>query len=53
MACGKKEWRLIARSINTQANDGWNVHSAVVNWEDSELFCDHCNGKIESAYGEN
>jgi hypothetical protein len=23
-----------------------------VNWEDSELFCEHCNTRIESAYAE-
>lgn len=23
-----------------------------VNWEDRELFCEHCNGRIESAYAE-
>jgi phage terminase large subunit GpA-like protein len=23
-----------------------------VNWEDNELFCEHCNARIESAYGE-
>jgi hypothetical protein len=23
-----------------------------VNWEDSDLFCEHCNARIESAYGE-
>lgn len=29
----------------------WKVVAADVNWEDQELTCDHCNGKIESAYG--
>lgn len=23
-----------------------------VNWEDSALFCEHCNARIESAYAE-
>jgi hypothetical protein len=23
-----------------------------VNWEDSALYCEHCNARIESAYGE-
>lgn len=23
-----------------------------VNWEDDSLYCDHCSGRIESAYGE-
>lgn len=25
---------------------------ADVNWEDPELFCDHCSNRIESAYAE-
>jgi hypothetical protein len=24
----------------------------VINYEDGELFCDHCNERIESAYAE-
>jgi hypothetical protein len=23
-----------------------------INWEDSQLFCEHCNTRIESAYAE-
>ena len=23
-----------------------------VNWEDAELYCDHCSKRIESAYAE-
>jgi hypothetical protein len=23
-----------------------------VNWEDPDLFCDHCGARIESAYAE-
>ena len=23
-----------------------------INWEDAQLFCEHCNARIESAYGE-
>lgn len=28
----------------------WNVDCVEINWED-DLYCDHCNKKIESAYG--
>lgn len=30
----------------------WRVVASEVNWEDAHLFCDHCNERIESAYGE-
>ena len=49
--CGKKEYRNIVRSIRHNVSDGWKVEAAAVNWEDTELCCDHCNKKIESAYG--
>jgi len=36
------------------ANDDYSspIAAAGINWEDSELYCDHCSGRIESAYGE-
>ncbi len=45
--CCQKERSLIG---TTTGDDGWNVVSLVVNWEDQELYCDHCNDQIESAY---
>lgn len=33
-------------------NDGWRIVARDVNWEDPELFCAHCNRRIESAYAE-
>jgi ribosomal protein L37AE/L43A len=30
----------------------WVIVSAEINYEDEDLYCDHCNRKIESAYGE-
>jgi len=30
----------------------WRIVASDVNWEDSDLTCDHCNRKIESAYGD-
>jgi len=35
----------------TTGNDGLTVELVAINWEDSELFCDHCGNRIESAYG--
>lgn len=43
----------------TQADSDWHDANAqwlpvahAVNWEDSELFCDHTGARIESAYAE-
>jgi hypothetical protein len=36
----------------TTGHDGWSVTDLAVNWEDPELFCDHCSERIESAYAE-
>ena len=41
------------RSIGfTYGTDGWAVEGLDVNWEDPELYCDHCGNRIESAYAE-
>ena len=32
--------------------DGWRYAGCEVNWEESDLFCAHCNARIEAAYGE-
>jgi hypothetical protein len=36
----------------TTGTDGWGVVALEINWEDSDLYCDHCGNRIESAYGE-
>ena len=33
-------------------NDGFRIVESAVNWEDEHLHCDHCNARIESAYGD-
>ena len=33
-------------------NPEWHIIAQEANWEDPELFCDHCNARIESAYAE-
>ena len=38
--------------LNDEYDKQWFVIDYEVNWEDGELYCDHCNDKIESAYGE-
>ena len=47
--CAKSE----ASSIGfTYGTDGWAIAGLAVNWEDPELYCDHCGDRIESAYAE-
>ena len=36
----------------TTGSDGWGVVAVEANWEDPDLFCDHCGDRIESAYAE-
>ncbi len=55
--CLKSEFVLIARSTIQSHNhawpvDGWSAHGIDINWEDPDLYCDHCNRRIESAYAE-
>jgi hypothetical protein len=47
--CAKTERASIATTTGT---DGWGLVALEVNWEDPELFCDHCGSRIESAYAE-
>lgn len=50
--CAKKEARPILSSIRDRQNDGWRVVGCDINYEDADLYCDHCNKQIESAYGD-
>ncbi len=52
MGCGKKEYRQIVWAIRHNTSDGWKVEAAAINWEDPDLFCAHCDNRIESAYAE-
>ena len=49
--CARAEYRLISRSTARRYIDGWRVVACEANWEDSDLYCAHCNKPIESAYG--
>lgn len=56
--CARKEYRLLAISIREYArngkrysNDSWRVVACDINWEDPNLYCDHCGKSIQSAYG--
>jgi hypothetical protein len=48
----RNERRLILEAIRDRDNGGWRVIGFDINWEDSELVCDHTGEHIESAYGE-
>ena len=50
--CAKDNYRLIARSNRDNFTDGWKPAGVDVNYEDPELYCDHCGDRIESAYAE-
>jgi predicted amidophosphoribosyltransferase len=41
---------LIRENITSGCQQDWEVIGSDVNWEDADLFCDHCGEKIESAY---
>lgn len=46
--CAKTERGCIGTTTGT---DGWGLVAIDVNWEDPDLYCSHCSGQIESAYG--
>jgi hypothetical protein len=48
----KSARRNILHAIAHKQNDGWRVVAIEINWEDSNLFCEHTGGRIESAYAE-
>ncbi len=52
ITCGKKEYKQIAYATRHTLNDGWRVVAADINWEDPDLYCCHCDARIESAYAE-
>lgn len=51
-AAAKAEQENIESSIAEDCRDGWRVVACDVNWEDSDLTCDHTGERIESAYGD-
>lgn len=47
-----QERRNILEAIHNQDHSGWRIIAADINWEDSELTCDHTGERIESAYAD-
>jgi len=50
--CTRKEFAQICRESFDNTSCGFRVAGVGVNWENSDLYCDNCNTKIDSAYGE-
>lgn len=52
-SCARREWKLVARATRHPGTDTqWQVICVDINWEDDQMFCAHCNERIQSAYGE-
>jgi hypothetical protein len=56
-ACAKKERREMLEAIRDHQTRqcyhfGWLPRAIEVNWEDGDLWCDHCHERIPSAYAE-
>jgi len=49
-AAVRAEWKQVCESVRTKSNDGWRVVGEDINWEDTQLYCDDTNDRIESAY---
>lgn len=50
--CARENQRYISDSIRNKSNDGWRVIATEINYESTDLYCDHCSQPIDSAYGE-
>ena len=50
--CYQNEYSAIAGEIGDYRGTGWKPSGVDINWEDTDLYCAHCNDKIESAYGD-
>lgn len=51
--CARKEYKQVARARRYWNNDdSFGIVACDVNYENNDLYCDHCNKQIESAYGE-
>ena len=50
--CGRKELRNILPAIANKDGSGWRVTCCEINYEDTELRCEHCGDLIPAAYGD-
>ena len=40
------------RELDSPDDPQWHVIASDVNWESPHLYCDNCNGRVESAYAD-
>jgi hypothetical protein len=46
-----REWRnIVSAHLRSDTRCGWHIADCDINWEDSDLYCDHTGERIESAY---
>lgn len=50
--CAKANADQITDATATVIDDQWRYIGVDVNWEDADLYCAHCNGRIEPEYGD-
>lgn len=50
--CSKCANDNIKLTSDPDGDDQWRIVDADINYEDTHLYCEHCNGLVESAYGE-
>jgi hypothetical protein len=48
--CVRKKWRMICAEHFDNTNCGFRIAGIYVNWENPDMYCAHCNAKIEPAY---
>lgn len=50
--CAAKEFKLICAESFENTSCGFRVAGVDVNWENTDLHCDHCGKEMECAYSE-
>lgn len=50
--CVRDNLQEIKDAVDVGGSPQWYVVAVDVNWEDPNLYCDHCNNRIPSAYAE-
>lgn len=51
--CSKCANDNIKLTSDPDAESDWRIVASDINYEDPDLFCDHCDQRIEPAYGDN
>ena len=50
--CVKANLWQVGRETRDKSRSDWAIVGHGANWEDPDMFCCHCNKRIESAYAE-